>query len=80
VIAVEKLSDLIELAQFGTLEIHVRGSRLGRRGRRSARLGRNCETSLSLVGRLAPATVTVVAFDRPKLMITLATTCEQGKM
>jgi bifunctional non-homologous end joining protein LigD len=30
VIAVEKLSDLIELAQFGTLEIHVRGSRLGR--------------------------------------------------
>jgi len=33
-----------------------------------------------LVGRLAPATVTVVAFDRPKLMITLATTCEQGKI
>jgi len=30
VIAVEKLSDLIELAQFGALEIHVRGSRLGR--------------------------------------------------
>src|SRR5262249_28011714 len=29
VIAVEKLSDLIELAQFGALEIHVRGSRLG---------------------------------------------------
>jgi bifunctional non-homologous end joining protein LigD len=32
VIAVEKLSDLIELAQFGALEIHVRGSRLGRLG------------------------------------------------
>jgi bifunctional non-homologous end joining protein LigD len=30
VIAVEKLSDLIELAQFGALEIHVRGSRLDR--------------------------------------------------
>jgi len=30
VIAVEKLSDLIELAQFAALEIHVRGSRLGR--------------------------------------------------
>jgi bifunctional non-homologous end joining protein LigD len=30
VIAVEKLSDLVELAQFGALEIHVRGSRLGR--------------------------------------------------
>ena len=30
VIAVEKLSDLIELAQFGALEIHVRGSQLGR--------------------------------------------------
>jgi bifunctional non-homologous end joining protein LigD len=30
VIAVEKLSDLIELAQFGALEIHVRGSRMGR--------------------------------------------------
>jgi bifunctional non-homologous end joining protein LigD len=30
VIAVERLSDLIELAQFGALEIHVRGSRLGR--------------------------------------------------
>jgi bifunctional non-homologous end joining protein LigD len=30
VIAVEKLSDLIELAQFGALEVHVRGSRLGR--------------------------------------------------
>jgi len=30
VIAVEKLGDLIELAQFGALEIHVRGSRLGR--------------------------------------------------
>jgi bifunctional non-homologous end joining protein LigD len=30
VIAVQKLSDLIELAQFGALEIHVRGSRLGR--------------------------------------------------
>jgi bifunctional non-homologous end joining protein LigD len=30
VIAVEKLSDLIELAQFGALEIHVRGSRLER--------------------------------------------------
>jgi bifunctional non-homologous end joining protein LigD len=30
VIAAEKLSDLIELAQFGALEIHVRGSRLGR--------------------------------------------------
>jgi bifunctional non-homologous end joining protein LigD len=30
VIAVKKLSDLIELAQFGALEIHVRGSRLGR--------------------------------------------------
>jgi bifunctional non-homologous end joining protein LigD len=30
VIAMEKLSDLIELAQFGALEIHVRGSRLGR--------------------------------------------------
>ena len=29
-IAVEKLGDLIELAQFGALEIHVRGSRLGR--------------------------------------------------
>jgi bifunctional non-homologous end joining protein LigD len=29
VIAVEKLSDLIELAQFAALEIHVRGSRLG---------------------------------------------------
>jgi bifunctional non-homologous end joining protein LigD len=29
VIAVEKLSDLVELAQFGALEIHVRGSRLG---------------------------------------------------
>jgi bifunctional non-homologous end joining protein LigD len=28
VIAVERLSDLIELAQFGALEIHVRGSRL----------------------------------------------------
>jgi bifunctional non-homologous end joining protein LigD len=30
VIAVGKLSDLIELAQFGALEVHVRGSRLGR--------------------------------------------------
>jgi len=30
VIAVEKLGDLIELAQFGALEIHVRGSQLGR--------------------------------------------------
>ena len=30
VIAVKKLSDLIELAQFGALEIHVRGSRMGR--------------------------------------------------
>jgi bifunctional non-homologous end joining protein LigD len=30
VIAVEKLSDLIELAQFGALEIHVRGSQMGR--------------------------------------------------
>jgi bifunctional non-homologous end joining protein LigD len=30
VIAVEKPSDLIELAQFGALEIHVRGSRMGR--------------------------------------------------
>jgi bifunctional non-homologous end joining protein LigD len=30
VIAVKKLSDLVELAQFGALEIHVRGSRLGR--------------------------------------------------
>src|SRR5689334_19081158 len=30
VIAVEKLSDLIELAQFGALEIHVRGSQLAR--------------------------------------------------
>jgi len=30
VIAVEKLSDLVELAQNGALEIHVRGSRLGR--------------------------------------------------
>jgi bifunctional non-homologous end joining protein LigD len=30
VIAVEKISDLIELAQFAALEIHVRGSRLGR--------------------------------------------------
>jgi bifunctional non-homologous end joining protein LigD len=30
VIAVEKLSDLIELAQFGALEIHVRGARMGR--------------------------------------------------
>ena len=30
VIAAEKLGDLIELAQFGALEIHVRGSRLGR--------------------------------------------------
>jgi bifunctional non-homologous end joining protein LigD len=30
VIAVEKLSDLVGLAQFGALEIHVRGSRLGR--------------------------------------------------
>jgi bifunctional non-homologous end joining protein LigD len=30
VIAVEKLSDLVELAQFGALEIHVRGSRLER--------------------------------------------------
>jgi bifunctional non-homologous end joining protein LigD len=30
VIAVEKLSDLVELAQFAALEIHVRGSRLGR--------------------------------------------------
>ena len=30
VIAVEKLRDLIELAQFGALEIHVRGSQLGR--------------------------------------------------
>ena len=30
VIAVEKLSDLIELAQLGALEIHVRGSRMGR--------------------------------------------------
>ena len=30
VIAVEKLSDLIELAQFGALEIYVRGSQLGR--------------------------------------------------
>jgi len=30
VIAVEKLGDLIELAQFGALEIHVRGSRLDR--------------------------------------------------
>jgi len=30
VIAVEKLSDLIELAQFGALEIYVRGSRLDR--------------------------------------------------
>jgi bifunctional non-homologous end joining protein LigD len=30
VIAAKKLSDLIELAQFGALEIHVRGSRLGR--------------------------------------------------
>jgi bifunctional non-homologous end joining protein LigD len=30
VIAVEKLSDLIELAQFGALEVHVRGSRLDR--------------------------------------------------
>jgi bifunctional non-homologous end joining protein LigD len=30
VIAVEKLGDLIELAQFGALEIHVRGSRLER--------------------------------------------------
>src|ERR1700758_1855000 len=30
VIAVEKLSDLVELAQFGALEIHVRGSRLDR--------------------------------------------------
>jgi bifunctional non-homologous end joining protein LigD len=30
VIAVEKLSDLVELAQFGALEIHVRGSRMGR--------------------------------------------------
>ena len=30
IIAVEKLSDLIELAQFGALEIHVRGSRMGR--------------------------------------------------
>jgi bifunctional non-homologous end joining protein LigD len=30
VIAVKKLGDLIELAQFGALEIHVRGSRLER--------------------------------------------------
>src|SRR6516165_5768416 len=30
VIAVEKLSDLVELAQFGALEVHVRGSRLER--------------------------------------------------
>jgi bifunctional non-homologous end joining protein LigD len=30
VIAVEKLTDLIELAQFGALEIHVRGSQMGR--------------------------------------------------
>jgi bifunctional non-homologous end joining protein LigD len=30
VIAVEKLGDLIELVQSGALEIHVRGSRLGR--------------------------------------------------
>ena len=30
VIAVERLSDLIELVQSGALEIHVRGSRLGR--------------------------------------------------
>jgi bifunctional non-homologous end joining protein LigD len=30
VIAVKKLSDLIELAQFGALEVHVRGSRLAR--------------------------------------------------
>jgi bifunctional non-homologous end joining protein LigD len=30
VIAVEKLRDLVELAQFGALEIHVRGSRMGR--------------------------------------------------
>jgi bifunctional non-homologous end joining protein LigD len=30
VIAVKKLSDLIELAQFGALEVHVRGSQLAR--------------------------------------------------